>query len=922
MAPTRHSKATPSRTPATTVRSSSNNSTRKLLTSSHRDLSTSLAFDGGILASLSILDSDEHTHSSVDVPSIRRTTSASTRTKATEDTYIPNESNDSIVENKENKISSLKKHPTLKDNVITPRNKKTNQQSAQFKFESKVPTTSTSTDDDSDNESSEEESDTDGSEKEEETESNGDSSESDGGSETDKYGGEEVVDIDLDHEVSEDEILSENDESALDDEEDVANTDNESDYDPNSDSEAKECEDETDDEDIEDLSFDPNADEIRPAALLERLPPLSVSQGVDAVSGNATKKCFTANAANLSKLKKAKKNGDSVPTWKCDSRDEALHSDLTIDDSIELKCDMVREGKNNSIISTSSSKNLPTVNLSEKLGSTKPDGTTSAVILEADSDEDEGTDDEYDEVIAEIVYSDDNDEGDVTDEISFGHEDRHITSVMNDPLKSTFDNEMMLSITELTPPIVSIAMNENTNSRITQGLITSLVNDTVKSNPDDKMIISTTEVTPRIVCITTNEDTNSRCTQGQATSLTSDSSSWNSDKDVILSTTEGTPLNVSIAMNGDKNSCFTYSNTTSPTRAILTSNSEKDVILSTTEGISLNVSIAMNEESHLCPEVEAPARRSLQDGVIVDDFFDFNKTEIKEGYKNQSKDLPSFHAPPQEKSESVELTHHTCLSEIDTNYFLTCPTEDVKCDAASIFAPGLNHCSETETGEVVTVDDKKIAHTAPGIHGLEGKHITAFRREGSVKRGKWKLGAKIGVGAFGVVHIGMNTCTGALMAVKSIKMEPSTMKDAEREIQLLKTLRHENIVRYLGAEMDAKYLHIFQEWVPAGSVTNMLSKFGPFPSTVVRNYLIQVLHGLQFLHMNHIMHRDIKGSNILVSDDGIVKLADFGASKRFVHLKQDMMMSLTMRGSTSCNLVPLPSIIFVPVSNSLYSPFF
>lgn len=174
-----------------------------------------------------------------------------------------------------------------------------------------------------------------------------------------------------------------------------------------------------------------------------------------------------------------------------------------------------------------------------------------------------------------------------------------------------------------------------------------------------------------------------------------------------------------------------------------------------------------------------------------------------------------------------------------------------------------------------------------------------FRREGSVKRGKWKLGSKIGSGAFGVVHVGMNTHTGTLMAVKSLKMEHSIMKDAQREIQLLRMLHHENIVRYYGAEMDSKYLRIFQEWVPAGCLTAMLSKFGPFPLTVLRNYLAQILEGLTYLHANNIMHRDIKGSNILVSDEGIVKLADFGASKRFTQLKGDMMMSLTMRGSKS-----------------------
>jgi Protein kinase domain len=223
---------------------------------------------------------------------------------------------------------------------------------------------------------------------------------------------------------------------------------------------------------------------------------------------------------------------------------------------------------------------------------------------------------------------------------------------------------------------------------------------------------------------------------------------------------------------------------------------------------------------------------------------------------------------------------------------------------------GVGDTSATAT-EMVVFD--RLLNTSMDSHGSTKDEIIArgnaavdrklqadgcrYRREGSVKRGKWKLGAKIGSGAFGVVHVGMNTHTGTLMAVKSLKMEPAMMKDAEREIQLLKSLKHENIVRYYGAEMDSKYLHIFQEWVPAGSISEMLSRFGPFPIPVLRNYLSQILEGLKYLHGNRIMHRDVKGSNILVNDEGIVKLADFGASKRFAQLKGDLMMSLTMRGS-------------------------
>ncbi|KAL7565261.1 hypothetical protein ACA910_014555 [Epithemia clementina (nom. ined.)] len=172
-----------------------------------------------------------------------------------------------------------------------------------------------------------------------------------------------------------------------------------------------------------------------------------------------------------------------------------------------------------------------------------------------------------------------------------------------------------------------------------------------------------------------------------------------------------------------------------------------------------------------------------------------------------------------------------------------------------------------------------------------------YRRSKSVRPGKWTLGSKIGSGAFGMVHVGMNTETGSLMAIKSIKMDTAALKDLRREIELMKSIKHVNIVQYFGCQQDRGYLRIFQEWVAGGSVTELLSKFGAFTLDVIQSYLFQIMAGLSYLHKNNIMHRDIKGSNILVTNDGVVKLADFGASRKMVQLQSDLMMSLTMRGT-------------------------
>lgn len=102
------------------------------------------------------------------------------------------------------------------------------------------------------------------------------------------------------------------------------------------------------------------------------------------------------------------------------------------------------------------------------------------------------------------------------------------------------------------------------------------------------------------------------------------------------------------------------------------------------------------------------------------------------------------------------------------------------------------------------------------------------------------------------------------MAIKVLRIpsdnKAAIVQELQREIDLMRSLNHPNIVRYLGAEVDTQnnILNIFQEWVAGGSVSSLLKQLGPFSLAVVRSYTTQILQGLDYLHSNHIIHRDIK----------------------------------------------------------------
>jgi len=184
---------------------------------------------------------------------------------------------------------------------------------------------------------------------------------------------------------------------------------------------------------------------------------------------------------------------------------------------------------------------------------------------------------------------------------------------------------------------------------------------------------------------------------------------------------------------------------------------------------------------------------------------------------------------------------------------------------------------------------------SPSVQG--GSHVGSLTRRPGTETIRTRLGVlvtdaenvksiykfeeRLGKGSYGEVWKVTNTKENETIAIKVISLDDlKTLDDVRKEIAILAECNHMNIVKYLGSHLaDDRTLWICMEFCGGGSVSDLLQILEkPFTEDQIAVVCKYILKGLRYLHSMNKIHRDVKGGNILLMENGEVKLADFGVS--------------------------------------------
>jgi serine/threonine-protein kinase len=145
--------------------------------------------------------------------------------------------------------------------------------------------------------------------------------------------------------------------------------------------------------------------------------------------------------------------------------------------------------------------------------------------------------------------------------------------------------------------------------------------------------------------------------------------------------------------------------------------------------------------------------------------------------------------------------------------------------------------------------------------------------------GKYKIIAPLGSGGFGAVYLASDTWIDKKVALKVPHRQATDFSELLREPRLLASLNHPNIVAILTAEKQQNVFFIVMEYVAGETLETIIAREGALELARALDFTCQICNAVDHAHRQGVLHRDLRPSNVLVSETGLAKVADFGTSR-------------------------------------------